>query len=411
MRDRRALPLIMATAVIVLFGLTAVQGLLAQGGTGSLRGQLVDPSRGAVVNTPIQVTTPGGQTLTTTTNEVGLYELKDLAPGAYTVEVTANGFAPYKKEGVQIAAGQTQQLNITLALQSEQEQVTVSGEALSLDTTASANASAVVLTEKELEALPDDPDELQQDLEALAGPSAGPNGGQMYIVGFTGGQLPPKSSIREIRINQNPFAAEYDKVGYGRIEILTKPGTNQWHGQISVNKNDAFLNAENPFATTSAGYASTQIEGNIGGPLGKNASLFFNIENRDIHDQALVNAFTLGANCNQGVSLLQVPCRQSLSSPRARLNGGPRIDYQLTKNNTFSGRYQFFRNRATDNGIGGLTLPSDAYNVLTTEQTLQLTDTQVIGSKVINETHFQYRREGGTENPFSTLPEIDVIGA
>ena len=239
-RYRRALTLIVATAVIVLFGLTAAQGLPAQTGTGTLRGTLVDPSRGAVVNVPVQVTTPGGQTLTATTNEVGVYELKDLAPGTYTVEVTANGFAPYKKEGVQIAAGQTQQLNITLALQSEQEQVTVSGEALSLDTTASANASAVVLTEKELEALPDDPDELQQDLEALAGPSAGPNGGQMYIDGFTAGQLPPKSSIREIRINQNPFAAEYDKVGYGRIEILTKPGTNQWHGQISVNKNDAF---------------------------------------------------------------------------------------------------------------------------------------------------------------------------
>ena len=411
-RDRRALPWIMATAVIVLLGLTAAQGLLAQGGTGSLRGQLVDPSRGAVVNVPVQVTTAGGQTLTATTNEVGVYELKDLAPGAYTVEVKANGFAPYKKEGVQIAAGQTQQLNITLALQSEQEQVTVSGEALSLDTTASANASAVVLTEKELEALPDDPDELQQDLEALAGPSAGPNGGQMYIDGFTAGQLPPKSSIREIRINQNPFAAEYDKVGYGRIEILTKPGTNQWHGQISVNKNDAAFNAENPFATTSAGYASTQIEGNIGGPLSKKASFFFNTDDRDIHDQSLVSAFTLPFNCGtQSLGFTESLCSQSLASPRTRFNGGPRLDYQLAKNNTLSGRFQYFRNNATDSGIGGLTLPTDAYSVLTTEQTLQLTDTQVIGSRTINETHFQYRRESGTENPYSTLPELDVLGA
>jgi len=411
-RYRRALPLIIATTVIVLFGLSAAQGLRAQTGTGTLRGTLVDPSRGAVVNTPVQVTTSGGQTLTTTTNDVGVYELRDLAPGAYTVEVTAKGFAPYKKEGVQIAAGQTQQLNITLALQSEQEQVTVSGEALSLDTTASANASAVVLTEKELEALPDDPDELQQDLEALAGPSAGPNGGQMYIDGFTAGQLPPKSSIREIRINQNPFAAEYDKVGYGRIEILTKPGTNQWHGQISVNKNDAAFNAQNPFATTNAGYESTQIEGNIGGPLSKKASFFFNTDDRDIHDQSLVSAFTLPFNCtSQGLGFAESLCSQSLSSPRTRFNGGPRVDYQLTKNNTLSARFQFFRNNATDSGVGGLTLPTSAYDVLTTEQTLQLTDTQVIGSRTINETHFQYRRESGTENPYSTLPELDVLGA
>ena len=269
-----------------------------------------------------------------------------------------------------------------------------------------------MLTEKELEALPDDPDELQQDLEALAGPSAGPNGGQMYIDGFTAGQLPPKSSIREIRINQNPFSAEFDKVGYGRIEIFTKPGTNQWHGQISVNRNDAAFNAKNPFATTNAGYASTQIEGNIGGPLSKKASFFFNTDDRDIHDQSLVSAFTLPFNCGtQSLGFTESLCSQSLSSPRTRFNGGPRLDYQLTKNNTLSGRFQYFRNNATDSGIGGLTLPTNAYDVLTTEQTLQLTDTQVIGSRMINETHFQYRREGGTENPYSTLPELDVLGA
>ena len=69
-----------------------------------------------------------------------------------------------------------------------------------------------------------DPDELASELQALAGPSAGPNGGQIYVDGFTAGELPPKSAIREIRINQNPFSAEYDKLGYGRIEIFTKPG-------------------------------------------------------------------------------------------------------------------------------------------------------------------------------------------
>jgi len=58
---------------------------------------------------------------------------------------------------------------------------------------------------------------------ALAGPSAGPSGGQIYIDGFTGGQFAAKASIREIRINQNPFSSEYDKLGYGRIEIFTKP--------------------------------------------------------------------------------------------------------------------------------------------------------------------------------------------
>ena len=145
-----------------------------------------------------------------------------------------------------------------------------------VDTNPSSNAGAIVLSGKDLDALPDDPDELQTDLEALAGPSAGPNGGQIYIDGFTAGQLPPKSSIREIRINQNPFSAEYDKLGYGRIEIFTKPGTDKYHGQVSVMGNSSAFNSQNPFLIgTEPSYHSLQYMGNVGGPLGKKASFFF----------------------------------------------------------------------------------------------------------------------------------------
>ena len=92
----------------------------------------------------------------------------------------------------------------------------------------------------------DDPDELASELQALAGPSAGPNGGQIYIDGFSGGQIPPKSSIREIIVNQNPFSAEFDRLGYGRIEILTKAGTGAMHSHIFSRGNFSALNAQNP---------------------------------------------------------------------------------------------------------------------------------------------------------------------
>ena len=151
----------------------------------------------------------------------------------------------------------------------------------------------MVLSGKDLDALSDDPDELADDLQALAGPSAGPNGGQIYIDGFTGGQLPPKSSIREIRINQNPFSAEYDKLGYGRIEIFTKPGTDQYHGQVSVNGNSSYFNSTSPFATSNPPYDSTQYTANFGGPMGKKASFFINFERRNIGDNAIVNAYVL----------------------------------------------------------------------------------------------------------------------
>ena len=95
----------------------------------------------------------------------------------------------------------------------------------------------------DLDSLPDDPDDLAAALQALAGPSAGPNGGQIFIDGFTGGRLPPRSAIREVRINSNPFSAEYDRLGFGRIEILTRPGSDRYRGQASFNFNDDALNS------------------------------------------------------------------------------------------------------------------------------------------------------------------------
>ena len=154
------------------------------------------------------------------------------------------------------------------------------------------NAGAIVLSGKDLDQLSDDPDQLQSDLEALAGPSVGPNGGQMYIDGFTAGQLPPKSSIREIRINQNPFSAEYDKLGYGRIEIFTKPGTDKLHGQFMVIGNDSAFNSRNPYLGTALlpGYDTFQFNGSVGGPLSKKASFFLDTQYRDINNETVVNA-------------------------------------------------------------------------------------------------------------------------
>jgi hypothetical protein len=106
-------------------------------------------------------------------------------------------------------------------------------------------------------------------LQALAGPGAGPSGGQIYIDGFSGGQLPPKETIREVRINQNPFSAEYDRLGFGRIEILTKPGTGKFHGMLFFNDSDAVFDSRNPFASNKPDYSNRQYGGNVSGPINK----------------------------------------------------------------------------------------------------------------------------------------------
>ena len=395
------------------FAQTAVQSsapAAVQTGTGTIRGQVTDPSAAAVVGASIIATAPDGTSLAATTNRDGIFELKGVAPGKYTVEVIAKGFALYKNDAVQVAASQVQQLTISLTIEVEQQQVTVTGDSGAVDVSPTNNAGAIVINGAALDALPDDPDELQTDLTALAGPSAGPNGGQFYIDGFTAGQLPPKSAIREIRINQNPFSAQYDKVGYGRIEIFTKPGTDKWHGGFSVNGNDSALNTRNPFFNSSEaagtpypGYYSVQYSGNIGGPLSKKASFFFTEDIRDIHDLGIVNAQVVNPT-----TFAVTPFSAAVPNPRTRYNLGPRLDYAVTKNNTLTVRYQYYRDSETNEGVSGFALPSQGYNSLSTEQTLQVGDTQIFGTKVVNETRFQYLRDESTQTPQSNAPTVVV---
>ena len=177
---------------------------------------------------------------------------------------------------MELSAAKTVQLDIALHVQAEKQEVTVKGEpGPQVSVEPDNNAGALVLRGADLDALSDDPDDLAADLQALAGPSAGPNGGQIFIDGFSGGPLPPKENIREIRINQNPFSAEYDQLGYGRIEILTKPGTDKFHGSVFFTAGNNVFNSRYPYAPDKPDFMSKMFEGSVTGPVTKKSSFSF----------------------------------------------------------------------------------------------------------------------------------------
>jgi hypothetical protein len=382
----------------------------AAGPTGGLTGFVTDPSGAGVPKASVRVTSASGTSYDATSNKEGIYEFKGLPPGVYSLKAAAKGFALFTKENVQILANQQVQVNISLTIQMEEQKVEVIDETTKVDVNPSNNAGTVVMKGKELEALSDDPDELQSELEALAGPSAGPNGGQIYIDGFTAGQLPPKASIREIRINQNPFSSEYDKLGYGRIEILTKPGTDQLHGQLMVMGNTTAFNSRNPFEGSVAppSYDSEHYEGNLGGSLTKRISFFTNVERRNLNDLSVVNTPFLDPNTLQITQFAG-----AFPNPRTRTEVSQRFDFQITPSNTLVTRYQYWRNNEAGDGVGvlGLTLPAQAYNALNTEHTFQMTDTQLLGPRTINETRFQFIHQERDQNPLNTTPTISIQGA
>ncbi len=378
----------------------------AQSPAGSVHGTITDPTGAVIPSSTITLTAADGTSRSATSGASGEYSINQVAPGSYTVSASAEGFPASEPKAVSVGAEKSVMVNISLDLPVDSQQVTVTTEeGTGVDTSADNNASAIVIKGKDLDALSDDPDELQNELNALAGPAAGPNGGQIYIDGFTGGQLPPKSSIREIRINQNPFSAQYDKLGYGRIEILTKPGTDKFHGSFMVMGNDSVFNSMNPFITTQPAYYTLFTAANVGGALGKNASWFTSLFNRQNQSNSVINAELLDANGN--------PYNYSaaVATPQSRLDLSPRFDFQLGKNNTLTVRYGFNRQSQTNAGVSQFSLLSQAYNSSSTEHNLQLSDTQILGPSVINETRLQFARDTMSQIAQNNSPSIIVQGA
>jgi hypothetical protein len=390
--------------LIGLLTLFSSSGALAQQ-AGSLTGQVVDTLGAVVVGASVTAVDAGGKEKTVVTNRQGEYSLTGLAPGKYTVRTTAPTFQSYENTEVEITAGERQELVIALVAAGIEETVDVGNDG-QVSTDQDNNAGATVLKDKDLDALPDDPEELEAALQALAGPSSGPNGGQFYIDGFTGGRIPPKESIREIRINQNPFSAEYERLGFGRIEILTKPGSDKWRGSAFFNFNDESLNSRNPFSQNRASSQTRFYGGNVSGPLQKGKSSFFlDISNRDVINASLVNATILDPSLNI------LPFRQEFTVPTERLSISPRFDYQINTNNTLVARYSFTRNKSDNQGISGFSLPSRAFETSNTSHEFRLTETMIVNPKTINETRFQYEWNKREQFGDNSVPTVQVSAA
>lgn len=371
----------------------------------SLRGTISDPSGALVPSALVQLRGPGGEQRTQTDAQ-GQYIFATLRPGKYQIRVIAKGFTVAQRPNFEITTAAT--LDVQLTIEAEAQVVNVEEEANRVSTDPASNGGALVLGEKELEALSDDPDELAQQLQALAGPAAGPNGGQIYIDGFTGGQLPPKGSIREVRVNSNPFAAEYDRPGFGRIEIFTKPGSDTIRGQAFFQFNNESLNSRSPLLSQSTRPPFEQrFYGlNLSGPIKKQkASFGFDFERRNIDENALILATDVSS------SFTPQTINQAVVTPQVRTTFSPRIDYSINPTNTLVMRYQNTRTELDNEGVGNFSLATRAYKTKQSENTFQLTETATLSARAITETRFQYQRSNISNFGDGSTPAISVAGA
>jgi hypothetical protein len=401
-------PRVRLAARALLFGLLISPRFLtgqtaAQAGT--LRGVITDTSGASVPKAKVTITSADGAAKTSDADGAGAYRFLGLAPGDYTVQASAPQLILPEPAKVSITGG-VQVLNLQLKVETVVQTVSVEDtEAPSVTTDATNNASAVVLRGDDLEAIADNPEDMLTDLQALAGPSAGPSGGSVYVDGFSNGELPPKESIREIRINQNPFSPEYDKLGLGRIEILTKPGADRFRGTLNYNLGTDAWNSRNPYSAVKAPLLLQEFENTISGPLGKKTSFVLDANQNNVDNGSIINAVALDPR-----SLTASPLFQNFKTIQKRTRLYPRIDHQLTPNNTLTFRYSFTKGDIDGAGIGGFDLISRGYHTRYTTHTAQILETIVHGS-AINETRFQYYRNGSQMLANSLDPEIRALGS
>ena len=394
-------------AALLAVALAVASASPAQTGGASLTGRVVGPHGAAIVGAQVTLVTGDGSSRQVATDSQGGFDLRGLPPGGAEMAVTANGFAPYHA-GVTVGRRGAPPLVIPLHLLTLQQSVTVNADSQRVGLQPEDRAATVELSGDALKSLANDPDQLATDLAALAGPAVGGGGATIYIDGFTRGDLPPKAAIASVEVNADPFSPEFNELGYGRVQVQTKPGSQDLHGDLAYDGNTSSLNAVQPFlgasGTRPPPYHSNIYSADAGGPLGRRLSWFFSLERRDINSLSVVNAQVLGAGFAPATYIT------SLANPSHRTAFSPRLDWQVSANNILSARYQL-QTRRQSGGVGGLALPSQLYDTASNRHNLQVGDTQTLGSSGVNRLRFQFVHIHDNNGSEVQGPTLQVLGA
>lgn len=388
--------------------------------TATLRGQVVDELGAVIPGAQATLTTPNGKKRTAVANANGEFAIANVAPGTYTLTVGFKGFQNYTENDLLIPVT-VSPLKITLKVAEVNVETEVKAESPGVSVEPDQNMNMTVLDENFIRTLPDNEDDLAAFLQALAGPAAGgANGGQggaqIYVDGFEGGRLPPRDAILQIRINQNPFSAEYAHPGVSRIDIITRPGSDQWRGSFSFFARNSALDARNAFSLVKPDLNQRRYAFILSGPIiPKKVSFFANFERRQLDGSGIVNAITLN-----GSFVANVP------APSTNTFFNIRTDYLLNPKNTLNVSYNRHASEADNRefglrfgGFGGggggggnnYMLPERGSNLTNTNQTLQLSETFLVNANLIHESRLRYQHEISETTADTQGVAINVLDA
>jgi hypothetical protein len=321
-----------------------------------------------------------------------------LPPGEYKLEVAAPDFSTFT-EIVKVTSDMGPlAVTMQLAQISQDVEVTTTRNQIDIDPDSSLNTT--VLDREFIDALPEDEDELTDYLQQIAGSRGGAGGtGDFVIDGFSNGRVPPKDQIQEIRINNNPYSAEFSGLGFGRLEIVTRAGTGDYHGSMNFNFKDEALNARNPFAAVKPGYQQRNLNSNFSGPIIRNKlSLNMNLRNSENE-----NSDTIRAVLPSGQLAIPVVL------PNINRSLNARTQWAITKNNTMNVNFEYETRDNKNQGVGGFNLLERASVRRGRNMEFQVRETAILSKSIIHEIRFEFRRDRSQQTPTATGMAINVL--
>lgn len=379
--------LLSACAAVVAL-LCAAPGAAAQSRTetGTLRVVVKDPSGAVVPGALVQVKGTDARTAATVKPDIpsdgrGLAVAAGLVPGRYAVEVAFPGFETLVIPDVRVRAGDNRR-DAVLAIQKLDESVSVGRDPSTVASDPYGDRFNTVLSKDQIDALPDDPDEMERVLKEMAGPGA-----TLRVDGFRGGRLPPKSQIRSIRFSRDMYAAEHHAAGMVFVDIVTQPGLGPLAGSMDFLFRDDALNARNAYVTEKGPEQTQQYTFNLSGTLRREKTSFsLSATGASLYDSANVNALRPDGS----------PSRSAIRRPADRLNFNGRLDHAVSKAHTLRANLQTSGNEQRNMGVGGFELGDRAFTRTTDDWILRLSESGPWARNLFAETRVQARQQQTT---------------
>ncbi len=363
----------LAVALIVIAATGSAQSPSARA---PIVGVVHDQTGAVIAGAKVELRVGNISQQSTSTDQSGSFQFKRVSPGKYQVQVTYDSFDTATID-VNLDSQPIPPLQIVLEIASLRQETTVTNEPTTIGTEAGDNKDAVALSEQSLSNLPVfDQDYIGAMSRFLDPGSVGTSGVTLIVNGMEVNNLGVSpSAIKEIKINQDPYSAEFQRQGRGRIEVITKPGSQEYHGTFNFIFRDSHLNARDPFALIRPPEQRRIYEGFLTGPVrrSKKTSFLVSINRKEEDLQSVVFA--------QGPTAI---IRENAPAPARTLLVAAQISHALSETNTFSVRYSYLGESVNNQNVGGTILPEAGSNSRNMEQEINYSQQTVLSPKLVN---------------------------